>query len=546
MKKALLPLNLDLLVPTPEQLRMLRPVTTLDIIDGPGGNFHEDGLFSTQTFGRVGDPDRDRRFGYIDVKIPIMHPVVYTRLVKLKSLYGDILSGRAYAKFNPEIGDFEKATELDGQTGYAFFTSHWEVLKPKKTGSAIRDLRVTLVDKYRDKAFLDKLLVLPAGLRDAEIDATGRLSMDEVNEIYQKVLMLTRTLPDRVTARDDLSLYDRTRYSLTLRLVELYEHFEKLLSGKGGFIQRRWASRRVFNTTRNVLSSLDTSAVDLDARNRPQFNDVVVGLYQASKCVLPKVIYALKTGVVGEIFQTEANNVELVEPKTLKRTWVEVANEDIDRWGTDEGLEKVVHELSVVEKRHQPVKVADHYLALIYTDDQENYKIMRSIDDLPEGLDPKRVRPTTYLELIYLSGVSMWNKNHAFVTRYPVENFMSSIPCRMYVKTTVTGEMRYELDENFERKGDDYVALEFPVFPPNETPQYHDSTSVNPSRLGPLGADFDGDTVSVLSAYSKEAAEEAERYFKTRAAYLRAGGGLAFSVNVHTVALAMRFMTGPQ
>lgn len=489
MKKALLPLNLDLLVPTPEQLRLLRPVTTLDIVDGPGGNFHEDGLFSTLTFGRVGDPDRDRRFGYIDVKIPVMHPVIYTRLIKLKSLYGEILSGRAYAKFNHELGDFEKATELDGQTGYAFFASHWELLAPKKTGSAIRDLRVTLIDKYRGKAFLDKLLVLPAGLRDAEVDATGRLSMDEVNEIYQKVLMLTRTLPDRITSRDDLSLYDRTRYSLTLRLVELYEHFEKLLSGKGGFIQRRWASRRVFNTTRNVLSSLDTSAVDLDARNRPQFNDVVIGLYQAAKGVLPKAIYALKTGVVGEIFQTESNTVELVHPKSLKRTWVEVANEDMDRWGTDEGLEKVIHDLSVVEKRSQPVRIADHYLALVYLDDQQNYKILRGIEELPDGFDPKWVRPITYMELIYLSGVTMWNRNHAFVTRYPVENFMSSIPCRMYVKTTVTGEMRYELDENFQRKGEDYVALEYPVFTANETPQYHDSTSINPSRLGPLGAD---------------------------------------------------------
>jgi hypothetical protein len=545
MKKAMLPLNLDLLVPTPEQLRLLRPVTTLDIIDGPGGNFHEDGLFSTLTFGRVGDPDRDRRFGYIDVKIPIMHPVVYTRLIKLKSLYGDILSGRAYARFNPEIGDFEKATELDGQTGYAFFASHWDLLDPKKTGSAIRDLRVTLINKYRDKAFLDKLLVLPAGLRDAEIDATGRLSMDEVNELYQKVLMLTRTLPDRMTARDDLSLHDRTRYSLTLRLVEIYEHFEKLLSGKGGFIQRRWASRRVFNTTRNVLSSLDTSAQDLDARNRPQFNDVVIGLYQAAKNVLPKAIYHLKTGVVGEIFQTQNNNVELVEPKSLKRTWVEVANEDVDRWGTDEGLEKVIHELSVLEKRNQPVKIADHYLALVYLDDRENYKILRGIEDLPEGYNKKWVRPITYMELIYLSGVAMWNKTHAFVTRYPVENFMSSIPCRVYVKTTVTGEMRHELDENFERRGDDYVALEYPVFEGDDA-QYHDSTSINPSRLGPLGADFDGDTVSVLSAYSKESAEEAERYFKSRAAYLRAGGGLAFSVDVHTLGLALRFMTGPQ
>lgn len=489
MKKALLPLNLDLLILTPGQLKTIRPVTVLDIFDGPGGNFHENGLFSTLTFGRIGSPERDSRFGYIDLKLPILHPVVYTRLVKLKNLYGDILAGRAYATFNPELEDFEKSTELDGETGYAFFVAHWAKLKPKKTGSAVRDLRVALIEKYKDRSYLDKLLVLPAGLRDAEIDASGRTSMDEVNELYQKVLMLARNLPDRVPPATQLSIYDRTRHTLTLRLVEIYEHFERLLSGKGGFIQRRWASRRVFNSTRNVLSSLDTSALDLDAKNRPQFNDVVIGLYQATRCLLPKSIYALKTGVVGQVFQTASNTAELVNPKTLKREWVDITNDDMDLWATDEGLEKIISGLSVIEKRNSYVKVAGYYLALVYLDDQQNYKILRGIDDLPDHANPKHARPITYMELIYLSGVGIWNRNHAFVTRYPIENFMSSIPCRIYVKTTVTGELRYELGDDFTRLGEDHVALEYPVFKDKQTPQYHDSTSINPTRLAPLGGD---------------------------------------------------------
>lgn len=489
MKKALMPLNLDLLVPTPGQLRLLRPVTTLDIFDGPGGNFHEDGLFSTLTFGRVGDPERDAKFGYVDLKLPIFHPVMYTRLIKLKSLYGDILSGRAYAKWNGEIGDFEKATELDGETGYSFFVSHWQALAPKKTGSAIRDLRVTLLEKYRDKAFVTKWLVLPAGLRDADIDPTGRVSMDEVNELYQKVMMLARGLPDRLPPATQASIYDRTRYTLTLRLVEIYEHFEKLLSGKGGFIQRRWASRRVFNSTRNVLSSLDTSALDLDAKNRPQFNDVVIGMYQATRCLLPKTIHALKTGIVGQVFQTANNTVELVNPKTLKREYVDVSTEDMDRWSTDEGLEKIVGELETIEKRATPVTIAGYYLALVYLDDQQNFKVFRSVDELPTGSNLDHVRPITYVELIYLSGLTMWNRNHAFVTRYPVENLMSSIPSRIYVKTTIVGEVRYALGDDWERLGEDHVALEYPVLVKGTTPQYHDSTSISPSRLKPLGGD---------------------------------------------------------
>jgi len=542
MKRAMLPLNLSLLVPSREQLRTIRQVTTLDIFDGPGGNFHEDGLFSTLTFGRLGDPLRDRRFGYIHLKLPILHPVIYSRLLRLKGLYGDILAGREYATWNSELNDFEKSNEIEGQTGYTFFLSYWSILKPAKTGSSVRDLRVQLIDKYRDKSLLTDLLVIPAGLRDAEVNTDGRLSMDEVNELYQSVLMLVRNFPDRADA-SDIAIYDRTRYSLTLKVVELFEHYEKLISGKRGFIQARYASRRVFNGTRNVISSLDVSTVDLDAPNRPRFNDTVIGLYQASKAVLPKTIYALKTSIVGEIFNTASNNIELVNPKTLQREWVEVSNEDLDRWGTEEGLEKVINELSITEKRAAPVKIGQHYLALVYVDNSGNYKVLRRIDEVPETHNRDFVRPITYVELIYLSGLGMWNTISAFVTRYPVDNQLSSYPSKLYVKTTITGELRYPLDVNFERRVDVPLALEYPILTPGVIPKYHDSTSVNPTRLANLGADFDGDMVSVNAVYSNEAIAETDQYFKTREAYIQAGGGLAFSVDVHTLSLVLSFMT---
>lgn len=488
MKNVAVPFNLSFLVPSKEQIKRIRAVSTLDIFDGPGGNFHDDGLFSTLTFGRVGDPDRDRRFGHINLNLDVLHPVMYSRLIKLKSLYKGILSGTEYAVWNSEEKDFDAASELEGATGYEFFMTHWDELTPKKTGSSSRDMRIDLLNKYRDQATLRQLLVMPAGLRDADIDTDGRVSMDEINELYQGVLMQVRSLPEQIH-RQDRPIYDRTRFTLTLRILAIYEYIENLISGKGGFIQSRWASRRVFNGTRNVLSSLDTSVEDLDAPNRPKANDTVVGLYQAAKSVLPKTVYALKTSFVGEIFSTSSNMVELVEPKTLQRTWVEVSNEDMDRWSTDEGLEKVINELETIEKRSRPVEIAGHYLALVYVDDQQNYRILRSITEVPEGFDTQWVRPITYVELIYLVGLSMWYTNHAFVTRYPVTGMYSSIPTRSYVKTTVVGELRYPLDDTFQRDSEQPLALEYPILNVGETAQYHDSVSIPPSFLRPLGGD---------------------------------------------------------
>lgn len=490
MKKSMLPLNLGMLNLTQDQLKTIRPVTTLDIFDGPGGNFHDDGLFSTLTFGRVGDPLRDRKFGYIDLKIPVLHPVMYQRIIRLKGLYKEIMMGTRYAIFNQDTKDFEPGDVLNGNTGYEFFISHWHELAPAKTGSTQRDLRIDMLGKYRDKSLVTHWLVLPAGLREADIETDGRVAMDEINDLYQSVLMIARNFPDSLPKGEDRSIYDRTRYSLTLKLSEIYTYIERLITGKKGFIQGRFASRRVFNTTRNVLTSQDVSTADLTLPNRPKFRDTMVGLHQVTKGLLPKAIFYLKQSVLGEIFDTANNTVELVDPTTLKRTWVEVATDEIDLWSTNEGLEKVIHELSVIEKRDRPIMVADHYLALVYVDDKQNYKILRSIDDVPEGFDSKWVRPITWMELIYLSGVDHWNTFPSLVTRYPVENYFSSIPCKIYVKTTITGELRYRLDNQWQREPIDGRALEYPIFTNGIKAQYHDSISVPPAALDRLGADF--------------------------------------------------------
>lgn len=542
----MLPMNVTLMNLTPDKLKTIRPIKTLDIFDGRGGSFHEDGLFSTTTFGRVGDPIRDRRFGYIPLHINILHPTIFTTVIRLNSLYEGILSGREYAVFNEDEKDFVSADALTGNTGYAFFVKHFEKIVFKRTGSAIRDIRVNKVVKYQKSAFIKNMLVMPAGLREADFESDGRVSMDEINELYQGLLMQSRNIPEDIDkgTLDGTEVFDRTRYSMTLKIVEIYHYVEKLLSGKRGFIQGRWASRRVFNSTRNVLSSLDTGVSDLTKPNRPHFRDIVIGLNQATKNVLPKAVFYLKNSIIADIFDTGNNTVELVDPGTLTRKFVEISSLEMDKWTTIEGLERVINDLGVLEKRDKPVLVDDHYLALIYVDDKSTYRIIRSIDDLPDSFDKKWVRPLTLIELIYLSGVDHWNTFPCFVTRYPVENMYSSVPCYQYVKTTEKGELRYQRNAEWEIEPTVGRALEFPIITSERKTVYHDSTSVPVTILAALGADFDGDTVSTIAAYSDEAFAEAEKYFKSRRSLLRAGGGVAFDLSVDTLKLTLKNITG--
>jgi len=544
MKKALLPFNISLLVPDRDLLGRIGRVKSHEIFVGNGGNFHEEGLFSVSIFGRVGSQERESNFGYIKLGLPVIHPLVYRNILKLKGFYEDIILGRQYAVYDEETKDFVKASELDGQTGYTFFFDNWKRVEFKETDSDIRRVRLKLVNENRDRSELSAMLVIPAAYREAEPNPDGRIEYDEINDVYRVLLQQSTGIPEHFGPNADLSMYDKRRVAMQLRVQEIYDHYEKLISGKSGYVQSKWASRRVFNGTRNVISSMDTNAADLGEPNRPKFKDCVIGIHQASRGAAPKTIYGLRNSVVGEIFETMSNRVELVNKKTLVKEWVDVSVDDMDTWSTPQGLERVMNELEVIDKRSRAVEIAGHYLALVYLDDKKNYRIIRDINEIPPGFDQKWARPITYSELVYLSGLDMWYKLRGFVTRYPVENYNSSIPVSIYVKTTVTGELRYPLGPDFKRDPHGPVALEYPMLEVGKTAQWHDSTSVSPTILSPLGADFDGDTVSVNIVYSKESLEEMDKFFRSRIAYIDATGGLAFSSTIHTVNLVLRYMTG--
>ena len=172
--------NLDLMHLTKERLQGVGQVKVVDIFDGISNNFHEEGLFSPSLFGEVGTEARDVTFGYIKLNTMIFNPVVYERLKKLKRLYDGIMMGTAYAVFDEKEKDFVSSTPLEGETGYSFFMSHWEKIRFKKNDSARRNIMIDIVEKNKDKLFLEYHLVLPAGLRDYYVDKHGEATQDEI------------------------------------------------------------------------------------------------------------------------------------------------------------------------------------------------------------------------------------------------------------------------------------------------------------------------------------------------------------------------------
>lgn len=535
-----IPFNIELLRLDQQKLGLLKPVTRMDAFETVGGNLAEDGLFSISIFGRVGEEARDLRFSYIDLKTTIFHPVIYQRLHRMKSLYTGIMSGKEYAVWDAAEKDFVRSNEMDGQTGYAFFMQHWNQIEFKRNESAIRNLTVDLFNKYRNRATVDKIMVLPAGLRDIETDSSGRIREGEINEFYRRILAIAATI-SQTSDHGQSPILNSARFMLQTAFNNIFEFLENMLQGKKGFLQGKWGSRRVFNGTRNVITTMNTSVKKIGGINAPKFTDTIVGLHQLSRAILPVTIHLMRNGYLSKIFSSGDASAYLIDPKSLKRELVKLPHDVYDRYTTVEGIEKVIASYGEVRLRHKPVMVEDRYVALIYADDKNNFKVFYDIDELPEGFDRKWVRPLTLCELLYLSGYQSWNKYAGFVTRYPVTGTRSCYPTTIYVKTTIVGEIRYELGENWERIDDEHVAIEFPVYEPLA---FLDSLVIPPQRLAGLGADFDGDTCSLTCVYSDEAVKEIIDHLHSKMAWVDPRGWLRASVSVSTLELVLRNMTG--
>lgn len=469
-----------------DELKHIPEVSRTDTFDGASNEFHDEGLFSTTIFGRVGSPERDERYGKINLKVRILHPAFYERLGMIKRLYRDIIDGTVTARFDPEEKDLVRDTSPDAETGYSFFMRHLPKIEFRKNASMKRAENIDFVTSRMSRATMKNLIVIPAGIRDVEIDENGRPRKDEINDFYTRILSIAGSI---VMSRDlETPAYDQVRRSLTLAVFELYKHIEGFIGGEK-FINQKVVTRRVHDSTRNVLTSMNTGGLYLGAQNAPPFDATTVGIHQTATTFAPLVIGWLRQGLLSKVVQGDEGVVPLVHPKTLKIEYVQLTPATRMRFTSEDGIRSLIDRLRNVLDRHSPVLLDGNYLALIYQDDRY-FKVFDSIDELPKEFDKRKVRPISLIEMIYLSGYNKWSKLFATVTRYPVNNEDSIYPTRVYCKTTATGLMLRELGYDWtplkDSEDTSFVAVEFPDPKVNV---FHDSQAVSPGRLQGLGAD---------------------------------------------------------
>lgn len=533
------PFNIGLLNLTPEKLKGVKQVKALDIFDGATTNFHPEGLFSTEIFGRVGDERRSLLFGYIDVKAPIFHPLIFMAITKLKRFYGDIMAGKAWALWDESKFDFVKAKPSDGaRTGFAFFLEHWQDIQYEEGTSNIRSEYIKLVQAHKATALNRYIVVMPAGLRDIEIDELNRKSEDEVNTLYRKFIALSNVIVES-SITTNAEVIDKPRFDMQLNFVALYDMVEALIKGKKKLFLGKVASRRIFNGTRNVITAMNTAVPVLGKKGTPDFNSTIIGLYQYLQATLP-VSAAQVREFLSHMFPDVNAPAVLVDPKTWRPKDVFLHVRYYDKWATQEGIEKIISSFREEDIRNTPLLIDGYYLGLLYLGPDGTFKVFNDINQLPASRSREHVRPLTLTDLFYLSVYRHFSKYPLFLTRYPVTGIGSIYPSKTHLRVTVAYDERRMLDEAWIDAGADYVAYEFP----RQDSAFVNSLIPHSSHLDRLTADFDGDTSSANIAYSDEAIDEAQAFFKTRKAYIGSNGELLYSCAVATVELVLWSLTG--
>lgn len=516
------PTNFTLLNPNKVPWPLMKPVTVADAFEGQTSNLNDDGLYSTAIFGRVGTDERDKTESYIDVTLPIFNPTYFKALIQLKGLYGEIIKGKAYATWDESEKDFIKSNMLEGDTGFAFFMSHFHELDPKQNQSFKRKQKIDLVEIFRDQALSSKVLVIPAGIRDIEM-MNGVVTENEINDLYRKLIFRSKSLNVRNIDLTD-PVYDNIRWGLQESFNNIGDFLFKMQEGKRGFMQRRMSRRAIFGATRNVITSRKVSVENADANVTGDPNSTIIGLYQALLGFNLVAIHELANGFLSEVFTSGMGMARLVDPKTLNSTYVEVDSTVVDKFTSSDGLTSLFNGYGSPNLRNRDIRVAGHYLGLVY-DDGKNVMLLHDIDDLPEGMDRKLVRPVTYTQFFYMQCVPAIEKKMLQVTRYPITGIGSIYPSRVFVMpTNSTSGERTLLDIDGQTAITKYNF--FPAYTKN--PSYFDGMSIANIRLGLAGGDFDGDALSANSIMAEDSIREIEELFGKREFYISGSGDFLY------------------
>ena len=475
-----------------------------------------DGLLSNEIFGITKD-DREGTFAYIDLHGLFIDPSCYKQWCKLDKNIKSVVH-RTETYIIDEHGQL--VPDPKGKNGVKFLKDNIDKIKFKSTGSIQRDLRIKYIERNKKKMFITKYLVIPPYYRDVDTSQKGKTNIGSINKLYAKLLSNTIAL----TSTQDMGFDNTGAICGTIQetLVTIYDWFignnnssiqepGTGIAGKLGLLRMANQSKTSDYSSRLVISSANLK-VEFTDDMEVNLDYSLIPLSATIANYKPYMIYHVK-----KFFENEFEGITKypVVDNNGKELYLTPKDPQIEF--SDERIEtEMARYLHGYSNRFIPI--------LIHVEENDHTYYMRfkgrsSMNNEPNVNDDIFNRRLTWCDVFYMAAVEACKDKVILITRYPIESQYSQIPTGIKVSSTKETEPVY------------FNNTYYPMYPKirqsdigkDTSGSFVDIAQMSNLLLDGLGADFDGDTISVKSPYTVEANDELKKYMNSKANFITLG-----------------------
>jgi len=209
-------------------------------VEGKGGRLDPEGLYSEEIFGRMGHTNRKKTFGYINLHTKVIHPEIFSIVAGLSPVIASCLRGKKKFFLNQDGVLEESPDGAYGISGVKEFIDIYDKIDLKKTAQKTHPDSVKFLTKNRELIFIDKLLCLPAGVRDIQQSKmTNKIlvTSSEINTMYEDLLRSTSMVDENTLEFLDAETIKNIVYSIQKKCCDINEWIRSRLKGKGGILR---------------------------------------------------------------------------------------------------------------------------------------------------------------------------------------------------------------------------------------------------------------------------------------------------------------------
>ena len=478
-----------------------------------------DGLLSNEIFG-ITQEERSGIYAYIDLKENFIQPYFFKIWLKIdRNLRACVYETQNFIIDNNGY----LVPDDNGNTGLKWLYANRNKLNFKNTKKDT--ILNALIDaRKKDKLFTSKLIVIPPYYRDVDTSKGGKVGVGEINKLYISLLNSVKALSE--SQMFGFEMIGGTRGRIQDILTQIYNWFtvgESVVGGehtgsglfkKFGLLRRSVMSKTTDNSARLVISAPNINAnsikelmVDMDYSAAPLSAALVVAY--------PFVIHELHNFFMNE-FGGKTRYPVLYRGKL---TTVELANPLLefsdDRF--DAEMNEFIHGYS---NRFKPVQVPNTEGLDVrlrfkgYSITAEQYANgMRENGKMIE-------RDLTWVDIFYMVAVAATEDKVAIITRYPVDSYFNQLYTRIHVSSTIKTEPMVINGKFYPW----YPHIEQKDIGSNTSNKFIDTLSMANPYCVLMGADYDGDQITLKMAYSIESNEELKRYMESKAQFITLSG----------------------